>query len=51
MRDVRKRVRGETLGARRSATAVGLLIISILLPVLACLCWRPCTGRSQADDV
>jgi hypothetical protein len=35
MRDVRKRVRGEGLGVRRSATVVGLLIISILLPALS----------------
>ena len=45
MRDVRKRVRGEALGVRRSATVVGLLIISILLPVLAA-----CAGDLALGD-
>lgn len=35
MRSVKKRVRGKGLGVRRSATVVGLLIISILLPALS----------------
>ena len=35
MMNVRKRVRGKGLGVRRSATVVGLLIISILLPALS----------------
>jgi len=35
MMNVRKRVRGEGLGVRRSATVVCLLIISILLPALS----------------
>ncbi len=35
MTNVKKRVRGEGLGVRRSATVVGLLIISILLPALS----------------
>ena len=35
MMNVRKRVRGEGLGVRRSVTVVGLLIISILLPALS----------------
>ncbi|MEO6111027.1 MAG: insulinase family protein, partial [Nitrospiraceae bacterium] len=45
MRDERKRVRGEGVGVRRSATVVGLLIISILLPVLA-----GCAGNLALDD-
>ena len=35
MMNVKKRVRGEGLGVRRSATVVGLSIISILLPALS----------------
>ena len=35
MMNVRKRVRGEGLGVRRSVTVVGLLIMSILLPALS----------------
>ncbi|MGH7217001.1 MAG: M16 family metallopeptidase [Nitrospiraceae bacterium] len=35
MMNVRKRVRGKGLGVRHSATVVGLLIISILLPALS----------------
>jgi zinc protease len=35
MKGVRKRVRGKGLGVRRSATVVGFLIISILLPALS----------------
>ena len=42
MMNVRKYVKGEGLGVSRSATVVGLLIISILLPALsACAArWR-----------
>jgi len=45
MRSARKCVRGEGLGVSRSATVVGLLIISILLPVLAA-----CTGDRALND-
>ena len=35
MMNVKKRVRGEGLGVRRSVTVVGLSIISILFPALS----------------
>ena len=45
MKSVKKRVRGEGLGVRRSATVVSLLIISILLPVLT-----GCVGSPALND-